>query len=78
VGFSGGVNWNLRVAIGFVGIFLQIFIGRIFRVAGLWSLAPRRGILIFPRIADIFHALARWTRSSVGFGHFVVVVAAFS
>ena len=50
--------WNLRIAVGFVWIFVEIFVGRITRLFRLWSSARGRGSLAFTRIIDVFDAFA--------------------
>jgi hypothetical protein len=53
---------DLRVAVGFVWILVEIFVGRIFRLFRLRSAARVRGVLVLTWIVYVFDALAGWTR----------------
>ncbi len=49
---------DLRVAVGFVWIFVEIFVGRIFRVFRPRSAARGHGILVLVPIVYVFDAVA--------------------
>jgi hypothetical protein len=56
---------DLRVAVSFVGIFVEIFVGRVFRVSRLRGAARGRGILMFRRIVYAFDVFAGWKQRRV-------------